>query len=72
MLGRDHFVIDTDSCEDCGLCVLVCPVDAIVHDEKIGIEDSRSSPVTAPVPKTEPAAKAGPAEKAAPAKTKPR
>jgi len=28
--GKDHYVIDSDTCADHAACVSVCPVDAIV------------------------------------------
>ncbi|MDB1135488.1 ferredoxin family protein [Candidatus Anaplasma sp. TIGMIC] len=34
--GKNMLVIDPDQCIDCGVCVPVCPADAIVSDEFIG------------------------------------
>ena len=32
-------VIDPDTCIDCGLCVSVCPVNAIIRDIDAAIDD---------------------------------
>jgi NAD-dependent dihydropyrimidine dehydrogenase PreA subunit len=34
-MGFTHFVIDTDTCEECRLCIPVCPVQAIELKPKL-------------------------------------
>lgn len=36
--GRNQFVIDTDTCEDCGFCSLACQVSAIVSKPEVKVE----------------------------------
>ncbi len=38
-VGYDQFFIDPDRCIDCGACQVVCPVDAIFHEEELLPED---------------------------------
>ena len=60
--GRNQFVIDTDTCEDCGYCILACQVSAIV------------GAVPPPVPVNEPKqeSKAEEAKEVVPAESKPK
>ncbi len=36
--GENMLVIHPDECIDCGVCVMECPVDAIVQDSEDGLE----------------------------------
>ena len=38
-LGGDQYLIDPDTCIDCGACVAACPVEAIFHEEDLLDED---------------------------------
>lgn len=38
-LGEDQYLIDPDTCIDCGACVAACPVEAIYHEEDLLTED---------------------------------
>ncbi len=40
--GAQNFVIDSDSCEECGICQQICAVDAIYDPKKVEEEEEES------------------------------
>lgn len=38
-LGDDQFLIDPNTCIDCGACETVCPVEAIYYEDDVPAEE---------------------------------